>query len=511
MVISNIKIIFLILLLNILFSDNDRNKSGVFSISRIQYGGGGDWYADKSSIPNLLKFISENTDIITADDQQVVKIGDNNFFSSNYLYMTGHGNIKLTDEEIIILREHLIGGAFLHADDNYGMDQSFRELLSKMFPEKELIEIPPNHELFNIYFEFPNGLPKIHEHDNKRAQALGIFHKEKLIILYTYESDLGDGWEDPKVHNNPEDLRQKCIKNGDKYCNIFFSSIKMKNIFQFIQTFRKIESNRNFSNRIFNLISFLIIFTFILINFLEEIFYFSSFARRNFVIFFLTLTLSSFLLFFTQWIINFFGIINNNEKIAIRIGNRIPKIKDKLLNILQLNNINPNLDLTKLATKNLSNDLRAFNVKEIVDKTQLKYLYLTIFSLIIFSVNMLNPSMRSSIYRILNFNTEFIPLTPFKITNLNSFESALSGDSISLNFGLEGNVIPDSIQLYLNINDEIKKINLNNINNNFNHNINNVKDDFEYWTKFEPYSFFSKWDSIGTEPKKFSLKKDLKY
>ena len=214
MVISNIKMIFLILLLNLIFSDNDSNKSGVFSISRIQYGGGGDWYSDKSSIPNLLKFISENTDIITADDQQVVKIGDNNFFSSNYLYMTGHGNIKLTDEEIIILREHLIGGAFLHADDNYGMDKSFRELLSKMFPEKELIEIPPNHELFNIYFEFPNGLPKIHEHDNKRAQALGIFHNEKLIILYTYESDLGDGWEDPKVHNNPEDLRQKALKMG---------------------------------------------------------------------------------------------------------------------------------------------------------------------------------------------------------------------------------------------------------------------------------------------------------
>ena len=214
MVISNIKMIFLILLLNLLFSDNDKNKSGFFSISRIQYGGGGDWYADKSSIPNLLKFISENTDIITADDQQVVKIGDNNFFSSNYLYMTGHGNIKLTDEEIIILREHLIGGAFLHADDNYGMDKSFRELLSKMFPEKELIEIPPNHEIFNIYFEFPNGLPKIHEHDNKRAQALGIFHNEKLIILYTYESDLGDGWEDSKVHNNPEDLRQKALKMG---------------------------------------------------------------------------------------------------------------------------------------------------------------------------------------------------------------------------------------------------------------------------------------------------------
>ena len=196
-----------LILINILLSQN-------FNIARIQYGGGGDWYSDPSSLPNLLQYLKDHTSMKQAGDEIRIKLTDNNAHHFPYLYMTGHGNINLSDDEVISLRTILQNGGFLHADDNYGMDKSFRELLSKMFPEKELIEIPPNHELFNIYFEFPNGLPKIHEHDNKRAKALGIFHNEKLIILYTYESDLGDGWEDPKVHNNPEDLRQKALKMG---------------------------------------------------------------------------------------------------------------------------------------------------------------------------------------------------------------------------------------------------------------------------------------------------------
>lgn len=209
-----IKKIFYILLLSMLWAKDELQPIGAFSISRIHYGGGGDWYSDRSSIPNLLKFVAENTDIITESEQRVVKIGDNNFYSNSYFYMTGHGNIKLSKEEKIVLREHLINGAFLHADDNYGMDQSFRILISDIFPDKELIEIPPNHELFNIYYEFPDGLPKIHEHDNQRAQALGIFHNDRLILLYTFESDLGDGWEDIKVHNNPENLREQALKMG---------------------------------------------------------------------------------------------------------------------------------------------------------------------------------------------------------------------------------------------------------------------------------------------------------
>ena len=206
-------ILGIFLLFNITFN-NETNPIGAFSIARIHYNGGGDWYSDKSSIPNLLKFVSNNTTIITKEEQDIVKIGDNNFYSHSYFYITGHGNIDLSDNEVIILREHLINGAFLHVDDNYGLDLSFRKLLLRIFPDKELVEIPPNHPLFNIYYKFPKGLPKIHEHNNQRPQALGIFHNERLILLYTYESDLGDGWENINVHDNPEYLRQEALKMG---------------------------------------------------------------------------------------------------------------------------------------------------------------------------------------------------------------------------------------------------------------------------------------------------------
>ena len=206
--------IIVFLLLSSLCLTNKTPMENGFSISRIHYSGGGDWYSDKTSIPNLLEFISNNTNIVTTSNEVVVKIGDTNFYSSSYFYLTGHGNIRLTDEEIIILRDRLLNGAFLHADDNYGMDPSFRKVVLQMFPDKELVEIPPDHELFNIYYEFSNGLPKIHEHNNQRPQALGIFHDERIILLYTYESDLGDGWESSKVHNNPEDLRNQALKMG---------------------------------------------------------------------------------------------------------------------------------------------------------------------------------------------------------------------------------------------------------------------------------------------------------
>ena len=198
--------------------------NGSFTISRIKYSGGGDWYSDKTSITNLLKFVSFNTNIITDFKEKTVEIGDNIFLKNSYFYLTGHGNIKLSEKEKTILRNHLINGAFLHVDDNYGLDKSFRKLVSEIFPDKDLIEIPKDHKLFNCYYQFPNGLPKIHEHDNQRPQALGIFHKEKLIILYTYESDLGDGWEDAKVHNNPEYLREKALKMGTNI--IIFSLIQ---------------------------------------------------------------------------------------------------------------------------------------------------------------------------------------------------------------------------------------------------------------------------------------------
>ena len=188
--------------------------SGAFSITRIQYDGGGDWYADPSSLPNMLAYLSDHTNVAVNPLEKRAMIGDDIFSESSFLYITGHGNIKFNDEEIQTLRDHLLSGAFLHADDNFGMDKSFRREMKKVFPEKDWIELPTNHPIFNIYYEFPNGLPKVHEHENNRPQALGLFNEGTLIVLYTYESDLGDGWENPKVHNDPEDIRQRAFAMG---------------------------------------------------------------------------------------------------------------------------------------------------------------------------------------------------------------------------------------------------------------------------------------------------------
>ena len=182
----NMKIKITLLLISFTFLQ-EQNDLGKFSISRIHYKGGGDWYSDPSSLPNLLNFVADNTLIEVQKNENQVKIGDDIFNISDYLYMTGHGNIKLTKTEIATLRNHLLNGSFLHADYNYGMDRSFRKMIAEMFPDKELIELPHNHEIFNCFYNFSNGLPKIHEHDNKAPQALGVFHENRLIILYTFE------------------------------------------------------------------------------------------------------------------------------------------------------------------------------------------------------------------------------------------------------------------------------------------------------------------------------------
>jgi hypothetical protein len=187
---------------------------GSFSITRIHYNGGGDWYADPSSLPNLLEYISSQTSLVVDPIEKRAKIGDDIFYESSYLYLTGHGNISFSEIESQILREHLLNGAFLHADDNYGMDKSFRREMAKVFPEKDWVEIPPDHALFTIYKQFPNGLPKVHEHDNNRPQALGIFEDDRLLVLYTFESDLGDGWEDTGVHSDPYEIRLAALEMG---------------------------------------------------------------------------------------------------------------------------------------------------------------------------------------------------------------------------------------------------------------------------------------------------------
>ena len=185
-----------------------------FQIARIQYSGGGDWYCDPSSLPNLLSYLSENTPISTYKEEVKIKLSDNNATQYPYLYLTGHGNIKFNENEIIALRSMLLNGSFLHVDDNYGLDKSFRREIKKVFPKKNLVELPKNHEIFHSYFNFPNGLPKVHIHDNKPPQAFALFDKKRMILLYTYESDLGDGWEDQNVHKNPLIVRENALKMG---------------------------------------------------------------------------------------------------------------------------------------------------------------------------------------------------------------------------------------------------------------------------------------------------------
>ena len=206
---------YLLLLLPLLCpAGHAEQKELLFTIARLQYKGGGDWYSDPSSLPNLLRFVREHTRIDAGTEEARVQIMDEELFSYPYIYMTGHGNITFAPEELTRLRHYLESGGFLHADDNYGMDEAFRRALRRLFPKKELVELPPHHGIFHCHFEFANGLPKIHQHEGKRPQALGLFEGERLILLYTYEADLGDGWEDEHVHRNPPEKRLNALQMG---------------------------------------------------------------------------------------------------------------------------------------------------------------------------------------------------------------------------------------------------------------------------------------------------------
>ena len=185
-----------------------------FSIARVHYDGGGDWYSNASSLPNLLRYLEKNTTMSVHHKENKIKLTTENLNQNPYLYLNGHGNIKFNDDEIIALRSALMNGSFLHADDNYGMDKSFRKEMKRVFPNKNFVNLPNNHRVFDSYYNFPNGLPKVHEHDNKPPQALALFEGEKMIVLYTYESDLGDGWEDGSVHQDPWPIRESALKMG---------------------------------------------------------------------------------------------------------------------------------------------------------------------------------------------------------------------------------------------------------------------------------------------------------
>jgi len=184
------------------------------TITRLHYDGGGDWYANPSSLPNLLAAIRERTGIPVAMRESTVTVLDPGLRDHPYLYMTGHGNVRFTPAERAALRSYLEGGGFLHVDDNYGLDASFRGEVEMLFPDEELTELPPDHPLFHTVYDFLEGIPKVHEHDGKRPQGLGIFRGGRLVLFYSYESDLGDGWEDPDVHDDPAEVREQAIRMG---------------------------------------------------------------------------------------------------------------------------------------------------------------------------------------------------------------------------------------------------------------------------------------------------------
>lgn len=183
-------------------------------VAVLKYKGGGDWYSNPTALPNLIKFCNDNIDTNINETIETVEVGSTDIFQYPFLHMTGHGNVFFSDDDAENLRLYLISGGFLHIDDNYGMEPYITKELKKVFPNNELREIPIDHEIFSSAFEFSNGLPKVHEHDGKAPQAFGIFHEGRLALLFTFESDLGDGWEDEEVHNDPEDVREKALKMG---------------------------------------------------------------------------------------------------------------------------------------------------------------------------------------------------------------------------------------------------------------------------------------------------------
>lgn len=198
--------------------------SNAQEIALLKYNGGGDWYANPTSLPNLIRFCNSTINTKIKAKPSTVEPSSPDLFSYPFVHMTGHGNVVFSDSEAENLKKYLEGGGFLHIDDNYGMDQYIRKEIKKLFPNNDLVEIPANHAIFQKPFLFSSGLPKIHEHDGKRPQAYGIFIANRLALLYTYECDLGDGWEDAEVNNDPIEVRQKALKMGANIIHYIFTN-----------------------------------------------------------------------------------------------------------------------------------------------------------------------------------------------------------------------------------------------------------------------------------------------
>ena len=193
-----------------------------FTLARLKYGGGGDWYANPSSLPNLITAVRSRTKIPLCDTLATIEISHERFFHYPFIYMTGHGDVRFTSQERLRLRKYLIGGGFLWADDNYGLDRSFRQEIAALFPENPLTELPSSHPIYKSFYNLP-GLPKIHEHDGEPAQGFGVFFDGRMVIFYSYSSDIGDGMEDLHVHNIGEELHELALRMGTNILSWFFN------------------------------------------------------------------------------------------------------------------------------------------------------------------------------------------------------------------------------------------------------------------------------------------------
>lgn len=203
-----------ILFLSIIVLGSKELEAQELKIARLKYKGGGDWYANPSSLPNLIQFCNSNLSMGLNEEAITVEVGSPEIFNYPFIHMTGHGNVVFSVDEAQNLRNYLLSGGFLHIDDNYGLDKFIRTELKKVFPEKELVELPFSHPIYHQKFNFSSGPPKVHEHDGKPAKGLAIIHEDRILVFYTVESDLGDGWEDEEVHNDPEEIRLKALKMG---------------------------------------------------------------------------------------------------------------------------------------------------------------------------------------------------------------------------------------------------------------------------------------------------------
>lgn len=218
---KKLKIIFITILF-FTAATASAQSSGV-KLALLKYSGGGDWYSDPTALPNLIEYCNQNLNTSIYPDPSTIEIGSPEIFNFPFVHLTGHGNIVLSESEAINLRMYLEAGGFLHVDDNYGLDEYFRREIKKVFPDKELKELPPSHPVFHQKYAFKEGLPKIHEHDNKPPEAFGLFIEDRMVLLYTYETDLGDGWEDEEVHNDPFGVREKALKMGANIISYAFN------------------------------------------------------------------------------------------------------------------------------------------------------------------------------------------------------------------------------------------------------------------------------------------------